>query len=85
MKYVLISGYRLRKFEIRVGNDSELRNNTICHKQVKSVGDGLTQSFQCYEALYGTWVSVNKSDIGMDNEFLQLREVRVFGSEYGIN
>ena len=51
---------------------------------MESVDNGLTQSFQCYEALYGSWVSVNKSDIGINNGFLQLREVRVFGGEYDI-
>ena len=49
---------------------------------MESVGDGLTISFPCDEALCGTWVSVNKSDSGIINEYLQLCEVRVFGSKY---
>ena len=32
-----ILGYRLRNFEIRVGNDSELMNTGVWHRQVASV------------------------------------------------
>ena len=74
----------LRKFEIRVGVDSEdLGNNPVCHKQLSSVPVSVT--FACTVALYGNWVSVNKSS--MDNtDLLQLREVRAYGvyGEYNV-
>ena len=81
--FIHILGFRLRNFEIRVGNDEDLVNNGICYKQMESVGDGLTEIFPCHETIYGSWVNVNKSYTGEENsEHLQLREVRVFASEY---
>ena len=77
-----ILGYRLRNFEIRVGNDTEMAKNGLSYKQLESVGDGLTISFPCHEALCGTWVSVSKSDSAVLNAYLQLCEVRAFGSKY---
>ena len=68
-----ILGYRLRNFEIRVGNNTKLANNKICYEQTESVGNGL-----------GIWVSVNKSDNETSDEHLQLTEVRVFGSKYSV-
>ena len=75
----LISGYRLRNFEIRVGHDAtDLGNNAICYNQTESMINAATVRFQCREELSGSWVSVNKSDSGSNNEYLQLMEVRVF-------
>ena len=45
---------------------------------MESVIDAATVRFQCRERLYGSWVSVNKSEIVLNNEYLQLMEVRVF-------
>ena len=75
----MISGIRLRNFEIRVGQDSlHIGNNAICHKQVQPVPNWATQTFRCKNALYGSWVSVNKTDTEFEIWYLQLREVRVF-------
>ena len=70
-----ISGWRLANFEIRVGYDgTDLGNNAVCYKQLESMKDGSAVKFKCHNALYGSWVSVNKSG----NENLQLAEVRVY-------
>ena len=82
---ILISGFRLRNFEIRIGNDTEFKNNRICHKQMESVGDGLTKSFPCNETLCGSWISVNKSESISNSVHLHLLEVRVLACEYNIN
>ena len=75
----MISGLRLRNFEIRVGHDAlDIGNNEICYKQVKPVPDGATETFRCMNALFGSWVSVNKTDTEYENWYLQLRELRVF-------
>ena len=75
----MISGIRLRNFEVRVGQDaSEIGHNAICYKQVQAVPNGATQTFRCRNPLYGSWVSVNKTDTEHQNWFLQLRELRVF-------
>ena len=75
-----ISGYRLRNFEVRVGQDgTDIGNNALCYKQLDSIPDGTTADFQCYHPLYGNWVSVNKTDTAYEDNTLQLREVRVFG------
>ena len=41
--------------------------------------DGATANFRCPRALFGYWVSVNKTDTAYLDNPLQLREVRVFG------
>ena len=75
-----ISGYRLRNFEIRVGQDGKaIGHNAISHKQLRSVPDGATVNFSCPQDLYGTWVSVNKSDTWYFETCLQLMELCVFG------
>ena len=76
---IFTPGYRLRNFEIRVGHDAtNIGNNAICYNQMESMIDGATVRFQCHENLYGSWVTVNKSDIKPNDIFLQLMEVRVF-------
>ena len=76
-----ISGYRLRNFEVRVGQDgSDIGNNGVCYKQLESMPDGATTDFKCHNPLYGSWISVNKTDMSIDDSILQLREVRVFSS-----
>ena len=74
---------RLRNFEIRVGNDGEqIGNNAICYKQSESVMPGVTRNFMCSSRIFGSWISINKSDTKQDMVHLQLREVRVYGSKY---
>ena len=81
----MISGIRLRNFEIRVGQDAlDIGRNAICHKQVHAVPDGATQTFRCMNALYGSWVSVNKTDTEHENWYLELRELRVFTSKWSV-
>ena len=76
----LLSGWRLRNFEIRVGQNAvDLGRNAICYKQVPTMADGATQNFICMQERYGNWVSVNKSDTTSNYVHLQLRELRVFG------
>ena len=71
---------RLRNFEIRVGQNAvNLGNNPICSQQLEAMASGLTANFRCPRALYGSWVSVNKSDTESGMEFLELHELRVFG------
>ena len=78
-----ISGFRLQDFEIRVGlDDTYLGNNTICYKQLEAMPGGATIKFKCQEPLYGSWISVNKTTSVANYEYLQLKEVRVYGSEY---
>ena len=77
-----IPGYRLRNFEIRMGLDSaDLSNNAVCYKQLHSMLDGTTVKFNCREALYGSWVSLNKTDTADKAAYLQLKEVRVYACE----
>ena len=72
------SGERLRNFEIRVGTDGDdFGNNPICYEQQSSVSQGVTETFQCSQKLYGNWVSVNKSSMD-EMDLLQLREVQVY-------
>ena len=67
-------------FEIRVGQDAvNIGNNPICYQQLDAMGNGVTSNFTCLRALYGSWVSVNKSDNEIGKEHLELHEVRVFG------
>ena len=41
---------------------------------------GATEDLKCHRPLYGTWVSVNKTDlVENDIRILQFLEVRVFG------
>ena len=76
----ITSGYRLRNFEVRVGQDgSDIGNNAVCYKQLVSIPDGTTTDFQCFHPLDGNWVSMNKTDMAYEDNPLQLREVRVFG------
>ena len=80
---VHISGFRMKDFEIRVGlNGTDLGNSAVCYKQLESMTEGATVKFKCREELYGSWVSVNKTTTTRDHEYLQLLEVRVYGSEY---
>ena len=73
-----ILGDRLKNFEIRVGVDNEdVGKNPVCHEQQSSVPVGVTETFTCTVALYGNWVSVNKSSID-ESDLLQLKEVRVY-------
>ena len=76
-----ISGYRLRNFEIRVGQDgAEIGNNAVCYEQLESMPNGATEDLKCHRPLYGNWVSVNKTDMVANNDrILQFLEVRVFG------
>ena len=70
----MISGIRLGNFEIRVGQHAlDIGNNAICYKQVQHVPNGETQTFRCMNALYGSWVSANKTDIEFENWYLELR------------
>ena len=80
LRIVKFPGHRLRNFEIRVGQGAfNLGNNRICYQQLSSMENGLTANFTCWREVYGSWVSVNKSDGESGMEFLQLREIRVFG------
>ena len=82
---LMVLGIRLRNFEIRVGQDPlDIGRNAICYKQVQPVPDGATQDFRCVNALYGSWVSVNKSETERGFQFLQLRELRVFACKFSI-
>ena len=77
---VKFPGHRLRNFEIRVGQGAfNLGNNRVCYQQLSSMESGLTANSTCWWEVYGSWVSVNKSDSESGMEFLQLREIRVFG------
>ena len=79
LAHLFFPGNRLRNFEIRVGlDDEDIGNNNLCYKQSNSVATGATVMFICGHTLYGDWVSVNKSD----HAYLQLCELRVFGSKY---
>ena len=72
---------RLRCFEIRVGlDDEDIGNNELCYKQFNPVVTGASVMFICDHTLYGDWVSVNKTEESPGNVNLQLREVRMFGS-----
>ena len=83
VSHVDISGWRLQDFEIRVGlDDTDLGNNEICYKQLEAMPEGGTIKFKCQELLYGSWISVNKTTIVSNHEYLQLKEVRVYESEY---
>ena len=74
-----ISGWRLANFEIRVGFDgTDLGNNAVCYKQLESMDGGAIVKFKCQNALFGSWVSVNKSTSVLGKENLQLAEVRVY-------
>ena len=77
---ILFSGWRLRNFEVRVGQDGvDIGQKAICYKQVPAVADGATVNILCVQDLFGSWVSVNKSDTQAQSEHLQLRELQVFG------
>ena len=79
---LIILGYRLRNFEVRVGQDGiDIGNNALCYKQLEPMPDGATVDFQCPRPLLGTWVSVNKTDTASYDNPLQLKEVRVFGGK----
>ena len=61
-------------------DDKIIVNNKLCHKHFDAVATGATVMFICDHTLYGDWVSVNKSDNSTEHAYLQLCELRVFGS-----
>ena len=65
-------------FEIRVGQNEELGNNDVCHKQLDFM-DSLQANITCPRELYGDWVSINSTDTESEDEILSFIEVRVFG------
>ena len=75
-------GIRLRNFEIRVGHEEQIGNNAICYNQSESVMPGVTRNFICSSAIFGSWISINKSDTDEDMVHLHIREVRVYNSKY---
>ena len=74
---MLIPDYKLYNFEIRVGESDEIGNNEICHKQLDFMVP-LQKNITCSRAIYGNWVSINKTDTELDIESLTLIEVRAF-------
>ena len=77
----ILSGNRLRNFEIRVGNDGEnIGNNAVCYKQFASMGSGITKNFTCIHELFGSWISINKSSSKPRMVHLHVREVRVYSN-----
>ena len=66
-------------FEIRVRQNADnLGYNLICYQQFQAKANGLTTNFTCLQALYASWVSVNKSDTKAVVEYLELHEERIF-------
>ena len=65
-------------FEIRVGEDGvRIGNNKMCAKQVELMMD-YSANFICSPALFGDFISINKSSTNGDDHHLGLVEVRVF-------
>ena len=60
---------------------ADLNNNAVCYKQLHSMLDGTAVKFKCREALYGSWVSLIKTDTVDNSAYLQLKEVRVYACE----
>ena len=79
--YCIISGNRLRNFEIRVGNDGEnIGNNAVCYKQFASMEAGITKNFTWIHKLFGSWISISKSTTKARMVHLHVREVRWNGN-----
>ena len=82
MQLFLHPGQRLRNFEIRVGINVEIGNNTICYKQLENMEAGLVKNFSCYQEEFGGWISISKTEPSAYYRNLHFREVRVFGSKF---
>ena len=73
--------YWVRDFEIRVGKSSDFGDNEICYKR-SNYFDEYQVNVTCPHALYGDWVSINRTIAPGLNEYMALGEVRVFGRTY---
>ena len=74
------AGQRLNDFAIRVGNDVEVENNTICYEQfdpMPPMPSGVTKIFNCSSWIFGSWVSIDKT-----GQLLHFQEIRVYGGKY---
>ena len=68
--------------EIRVGEDGQyLGNNKICLELI-DFRDSVVANITCLQALFGDWISINKSSSNTRAENLYFQEVHVFGSKF---
>ena len=64
-------------FAIRVGEDGdEIGNNKICTKLLDYI-ESPTANFTCSPALFGDWISINKSNTDNTTQLLLLYEVYI--------
>ena len=78
---ILFPGSRFN-LEIRVGIDGEvLGNNQICFEEVDLTDIGVG-NIMCLQALFGDWISINRTIFDSALENLIFGEIRVFGSKY---
>ncbi|CAH1775088.1 unnamed protein product [Owenia fusiformis] len=68
-------GNRLKNFEIRVGNSTDIATNSICATHDDEVPKGGKEILTCGTPIYGRYVSIQKKIKGV----LTLCEVKVFG------
>ena len=69
-----------------VGAYLDWRTNQHCHTQLSPVPKGSTVDYRCDQMLKGHVVSINKtSPPGAYMDFLDIRELEVFGFEPGEN
>ena len=68
--------------EIRVGEDgNELGNNKICLGDIEFIGSKAA-NLTCLQAVFGDWVSINKSAPSNSYHSLVFDEVHVFDGKY---